>query len=50
VLDELKVTITKTANGEHDYIQIASSAAIPVNIVLVADRISVEDHREAESQ
>lgn len=42
----LNVTVTKTADGKQDYIQIMSSDMISVNVVLVADRIKVEDHRE----
>ncbi|KKK60045.1 hypothetical protein LCGC14_3028270 [marine sediment metagenome] len=41
----LNVTITKTADGKQDYIQIMSDDIISVNIVLVADKIKVEDHR-----
>ena len=42
---KLNVTITKTADGKQDYIQIMSDDVISVNVVLVADRIKVEDHR-----
>ncbi len=48
MLEEIIITVTKTADGLADYVQICSPAAIPVNIVLVADRIVVDDHREAE--
>ena len=41
----LTVTITRTVDGKFDYVQIASPAAMPVNIVLIADRIVVEDLR-----
>ena len=42
----LNVTITKTADGKQDYIQIMSDDAISVNVVLVVDSIKVEDHRK----
>lgn len=45
MLDKLIITVTKTARGEADYCQIASPAAVPVNIVLIANEIAVEDHR-----
>ena len=43
----LTVTITKTADGKQDYIQIMSDDVISVNVVLVADSIKVEDHRKS---
>lgn len=46
MLEELTIQVTKTANGLHDYVQISSPAAIPVNIVLVAGKIIVDDRRE----
>ena len=42
----LNVTVTKTADGLQDYIQIMSDDVITVNVVLVADTIKVEDHRK----
>jgi len=45
MIGKLTITVTKTADGRYDYVQIASPAAMPVNIVLVADLIVVEDHR-----
>lgn len=42
----LKVTVTKTADGKQDYVQIMSGDMLSVNVVLVADRIEVEDYRE----
>ena len=42
----LTVTVTKTADGRQDYIQIMSDDVISVNVVLVADSIKVEDHRK----
>lgn len=45
MLDEIEIEVTKTANGRADYVQIRSPAAIPVNIVLVAGKITVRDTR-----
>jgi len=42
---KLKVTVTKTADGQQDYIQIMSEDMVRVNIVLVGE-IEVEDRRE----
>ena len=42
----LNVTVTKTADGKQDYIQIMSDDAISVNVVLVADKIKVKDYRK----
>jgi len=43
---KLLVTVTKTSNGLMDYIQIMSDDSVSVNIVLIADKITVVDHRE----
>jgi hypothetical protein len=45
VLETITIHLSKAANGQ-DYVQIASPAAIPVNIVLVASHIEVIDKRE----
>lgn len=50
MLEEIQITVTKTANGQADYVQISSPAAIPVNIVLVAGKITVTDHRAPEKK
>jgi len=44
-LNELTITVTKTANGKSEYLQILSNAGIPVNIVLIANKIIIEDKR-----
>ena len=46
MLDKLTVTISRTAQGNAFYMQIASESAIPVNIVLVASEIEVCDSRK----
>lgn len=43
---KLNVSITKTSDGKLDYIQIMSDDMIAINVVLVAEEIKVEDHRE----
>ncbi len=45
---KLNVTITKTSTGTADYIQIMSDDQIAVNIVLIAKKIDVKDHRSKE--
>ena len=42
----LNVTITKTSRGDQEYVQIISDDVLTVNIVLVADKITVQDFRE----
>jgi hypothetical protein len=43
---KLSVTITKTANGKSDYIQVMSEDMFTTNIVLIADEIEVDDQRD----
>lgn len=45
VIPKLTVTITKTATGQHDYVQIMSGDNFTVNVVLIAGEIVVQDHR-----
>lgn len=44
---KLKVTVTKTADGLKDYVQIMSDDYTSVNVVMIADEIIVEDARAA---
>ena len=44
----ITATITKAQDGTHDYIQLMSDDYITVNIVLVVDKIIIDDHREQE--
>ncbi len=44
---KLTVTISKTAMGNQDYLQIMSDDLVSVNIVLIADEIQIKDDREA---
>jgi len=45
-MDALKVQISKTSNGLTNYLQITSSDQVSLNIVLLADTITVEDRRD----
>jgi len=47
-IGKLTITINKTSVGQLDYVQIASPSAMPVNIVLVAQNIVVDDRRPQE--
>ncbi len=47
MIGKLTITVTKTADGRFEYVQIASPAAMPVNIVLIADEVEIEDRRPA---
>jgi len=40
------VTVSKTANGKQDYMQIISEDQFNTNIVLIADIIEIKDVRE----
>lgn len=42
----LTVTVSKTADGKSDYLQILSADQFALNIVLIADRIEVKDVRQ----
>lgn len=44
--DKLTVTVTKTSQGDQDYIQIMSSDMFSINVVLIADKIEVLDKRD----
>ena len=45
--DLLTITVSKTANGLKDYVQVMSGDAVSVNVVLIADRIKIIDSRSA---
>ncbi len=45
MLEDLQIEISRTADGRQDYVQLRSPAAVPVNIVLIAKRITLLDHR-----
>lgn len=42
---KLKITLSKASDGKHYYMQIMSDDQFSVNIVLVVDKIEVEDCR-----
>lgn len=41
----LQVTISKTADGQHDYMQIISADQFAINVVLISQKITVNDVR-----
>lgn len=41
----LKITITKTSDGLSEYVQILSADQLSVNVVLIAQKITVLDTR-----
>lgn len=45
MINELNVTVQKTQKGQ-DYIQILSADQTTVNIVLIAEKINIEDSRK----
>lgn len=45
MLDKLTITVSKTSAGQGVFIQIMSPAAVPVNIVLIAEEVEIEDRR-----
>lgn len=45
MLDKLTITVSKTSTGHGVYIQIMSGAGVPVNIVLIANEVKIEDRR-----
>lgn len=47
---KLLVTVTKTSMGDSDYIQVMSDDQVSVNIVLVAEKITVVDHRNLKKE
>lgn len=44
-LEGLTITISRTVNGQADYLQILSQDGFGLNIVLIANQIRVEDQR-----
>ena len=42
---KLQILVSKTANGKADYLQILSEDQFSINIVLVAEKIIIEDKR-----
>lgn len=45
-LPSIGIEVSKTSDGSADYVQIRSPGAIPVNIVLVANEITIDDLRD----
>lgn len=42
---KLTITLSKTATGDRDYLQVLSADGWSLNIVLIADSIEVKDSR-----
>ena len=45
-LPELTITVTRTSNGEADYVQIMTKDQFALNIVLISAGIKIVDARE----
>jgi len=45
-MSKLTIQVTKTSQGDQEYVQIMSEDFKSVNIVLIADEIEVRDDRE----
>ncbi len=46
MMETLTVQLSKTSDGRRDYMQITSPDQVSVNIVLIADRLILDDRRE----
>lgn len=44
-LTVLKIVVTPSVDGKAEYVQISSPGSTPVNVVLIADKIEIEDYR-----
>ncbi len=44
--DKLTITVTKTADGKSEYVQIMSEDYLSVNVVLIAKEIEIQDGRD----
>ena len=47
MINQLNVTVTKTADLKAEYIQIMSDDQMTVNVVVIANRITIADMRSA---
>ena len=43
---KLNVLVSKTANGKANYLQVTSDDQFSINVVLIAESITIEDKRE----
>lgn len=46
IYGKVKVTVTKTADGKGDYVQIMSDDMLSLNVVVVAQEIVLKDERK----
>lgn len=44
-IPQIAITVSKTSDGESDYIQITSSDMMTLNVVLVATSVTIDDRR-----
>ncbi len=44
-IDQLTITVSKTADGSDDYVQIMSGDQFTINVVLIAAEVEVNDSR-----
>ena len=45
---KLNITLSKTSRGDQDYLQITSEDQVTINIVLLSEKITVNDVREVD--
>jgi len=45
---KLTITLSRTADGQADYLQILSEDQFSLNVVLIAEQIFVRDQREGD--
>ena len=43
---KLRIRVSKTSQGNQDYLQVMSDDMVSVNIVLIAERIEIDDARK----
>jgi len=49
-MDKITIQVSKTANGLQDYVQITTPDQVSLNIVLIADKIDIQDQRDEQHQ
>lgn len=47
-VDELRIQVTKTADGLREYVQIMSADQLTINLVLLADKVVITDQRDVQ--
>jgi hypothetical protein len=46
LIPEIRITVSKTADGKGDYVQVMSSDQFNVNLVVIAGKVTIADTRE----